>query len=610
MNKMIVILIMIIVLFSTGYGRAQIQSNSSIAPPNAQNNKVTLDIKGMDVVDVLKMLATRSNMNIIVGKNVTGRVTLFLKAVDVHDAFDIIVLANDLAYEVKGGIVNVMTQRDYELIYGYRFRDSKQAKIIHLKYAKAADLSRSLAQIKTNIGKVVVDEGTNTIALIDTPEAIKSMLEFTAKTDKPIETRVFNLNYAQADKLGTKFQDSITKGVGSIKVDERTNKIAITDYPSRLDEIAKVLSSFDEKTQQVLIDAQLIEIKPSDKFQMGVDWEYWLRKYFDLRVALPINTLASGSNALFVGTNQPPPSPSPGKYNAVIDVLRTIGDTKILSSPRIMALNNQEARIHIGTKEAYITSTVSQNSVGPNVTSQTVNFVDTGIQLHVTPTINRDGFVTMKIKPEVSDAVITNLISQNQTTQVPIVTTSESETTVMVKDGVTIIIGGLRKDTRIKIVKKIPVLGDIPGLGHLFRSTEDSVTTDDLVILITPHIVSGEKSYSDFSELPPKDGVIAKMSSGKIIITKVSSNKLVNSEYSTLIANKIKALASFERTTAEKGEVKLGFTIGQEGKLVDGPFVLESNNALLNEPAMKTVKEAVAWTFDMSIHDYMPEEES
>ena len=592
MNKMIVILIMIIVLFSTGYGRAQIQSNSSIAPPNAQNNKVTLDIKGMDVVDVLKMLATRSNMNIIVGKNVTGRVTLFLKDVDVHDAFDIIVLANDLAYEVKGGIVNVMTQRDYELIYGYRFRDSKQAKIIHLKYAKAADLSRSLAQIKTNIGKVVVDEGTNTIALIDTPEAIKSMLEFTAKTDKPIETRVFNLNYAQADKLGTKFQDSITKGVGSIKVDERTNKIAITDYPSRLDEIAKVLSSFDEKTQQVLIDAQLIEIKPSDKFQMGVDWEYWLRKYFDLRVALPINTLASGSNALFVGTNQPPPSPSPGKYNAVIDVLRTIGDTKILSSPRIMALNNQEARIHIGTKEAYITSTVSQNSVGPNVTSQTVNFVDTGIQLHVTPTINRDGFVTMKIKPEVSDAVITNLISQNQTTQVPIVTTSESETTVMVKDGVTIIIGGLRKDTRIKIVKKIPVLGDIPGLGHLFRSTEDSVTTDDLVILITPHIVSGEKSYSDFSELPPKDGVIAKMSSGKIIITKVSSNKLVNSEYSTLIANKIKALASFERTTAEKGEVKLGFTIGQEGKLVDGPFVLESNNALLNEPAMKTVKEA------------------
>ena len=586
--KNIVIRVALIGVFcSTAFAQAQIQPAAPMPPVLTIEKKVSLDIKGMDVTDVLKMLAARSGMNIVIGKNVAGRVTLFLKDVDVQDAFEIVILANDLAYEKKGKIISIMTQRDYELIYGYRFHDNKKAQIIHLKYARAVDLAKSLNQIKTNIGKVVVDEGTNTIAIIDTPEAIKSMVEFTEKIDTPVQTRVFDLNYAQADKLSAKLQEAITKGVGSIKMDERTNKIAITDYPEKLDEIAKVIASFDEKTPQVLIDAQLVEVKPSDQFQMGFDWNYWITKYFDMRASLPINT----TGALLVGTASSTTANAPGKYSAVIDVLRTIGDTKILSSPRIMALNNQEARIHIGTKDAYITSAISQSSTGPNVTSQTVNFVDTGIQLRVTPTINRLGFVTMKIKPEVSDAVLTNLISQDLTTQVPIVTTSESETTVMVKDGVTIIIGGLRKDSRVKTVKKIPLLGDIPGLGHLFRSVDDKVETDDLIILITPHIISGEKPYSDFDELPPKEGAVATMKNGKVIITKISSdNKSANFDYYMTVADKVKKFASSNHPEGKKGEVKLSFVVNSEGKLLDGPFVLESNNSALNEPAMQAVR--------------------
>lgn len=554
--------------------------------------KISLDIKGMDIVDVLKMLAQRSGMNIVVGKNVTGRVTLFLKDVDIQDAFEIILLANDLAYEKKGDIINVMTQRDYELQYGQRYQDKKKAGVIQLKYAKAADLSRALNQIKTNIGKIVVDEGSNTLVLIDTPEKIKEMDDFIKNTDLPIKTRVFSLNYAQADKLSTKIQEAITKGVGSVKIDERTNKIAVTDYPEKLDEIAKIISAFDEKTPQVLIDAQVIEIKPSDKFEMGVDWDYWIKKNFKVTAALPIGT----TNRLLLGTASTTPS-GKGEYKAILDLLRTIGDTKILSSPRIMALNNQEAKILVGTKDAYITSTTSQGGTGTTVTSQAVNFVDVGIKLYVTPTINRDGFVTMKIKPEISSATRTDITSEGKVTQIPIVTTSETETTVMVKDGITIIIGGLRKDERYKTVKKIPIIGDIPGLGFFFRSTSDELKKTELVILLTPHIMSGESSYTDFSEIKPKDGAVAKMSKGNIVTEKIfnisekeSLEEFSSEYYKKLVADKVRASVLFKQPKGEKGEVKLSFTLNSSGQLKDEPIIISSSNQNLNNLVVECIK--------------------
>ncbi len=569
---------------------ATAQQPSLNIAPSGSPNKISLDVKGMDVVDVLKMLATRSGMNIVIGKNVAGKVTLFLKDVDTQDAFEIILLANGLAYDKQENIVNIMTARDYELLYGAPFKDKKQARIIKLNYAKAADLARSLNQFKTNAGRIIVDEASNTLAIIDVPEVTKAMEDFISQTDTPLETKIFDLNYAQAEKINTKLQEILTKNVGRIKIDERTNKIVVTDYPPKVKEITEIINAFDEKNMQVLIDAQIINLTPSDQFQMGVDWDYWIKKYFDLKVALPVNPLTA--SAMFIGTTKTGAPNKPGQYKAIIDILRTIGDTKVLSSPRIITLNNQEAKIHVGTRDAYITSTTSQSGTGTAITSQSVNFVDVGIQLHVTPTINKDGFVTMKIKPELSDAIRTDLISDNQTTQVPIVSTSESESTVMVKDGVTIIIGGLRKDKRTKTVKKIPILGDIPGLGMIFKSTDDKVEVNELIILLTPHIMSGEKAYSDFSEVPPNNGVVAKMEKGDIVITKTSGAPDTSLEYHNSIINKIKTIALFNQPNGkkEKGEVKLNFTLSRDGSLIGEPYVLETTNSALSLPALVAVK--------------------
>jgi TonB family protein len=480
-----------------------------------------------------------------------------------------------------------MTQRDYELQYGQRYQDKKQAKSIQLRYAKAADLSRALNQIKTNLGRVVADEASNTLVLIDAPEKLKEMEEFIQDMDLPLQTRVFGLNYAQADKIGTKIQEAVTKGVGSIKIDERTNKIAVTDYPQKLVEIAKIISAFDEKTPQVLIDAQIIEIRPSDKFEMGVDWDYWIKKHFDVNAALPIST----TSRLFLGTTSTAPA-NKGDYKAILDLLRTIGDTKILSSPRIMALNNQEAKILVGSKDAYITSTVSQSGETA-ITSQTVNFVDVGIKLYVTPTINRDGFVTMKIKPEISTAKRTDILSEGKVTQIPIVTTSESETTVMVKDGVTLIIGGLKKDQRDKTVEKIPLLGDIPVVGFFFRRTSDEMTKAELVILITPHIMSGEKSFTDFAEMKPKDGAVAKMVNGNIVMEEIARPaKDVSLQYYRFIIEKLRALTSFGQPKGIQGTVEMLFTLDSQGQLKNAPKVISFSNQELVSAAIDCIKYA------------------
>ena len=180
-------------------------------------------------------------------------------------------------------------------------------------------------------------------------------------------------------------------------------------------------------------------------------------------------------------------------YTGIMQFLETFGETKILSSPRILTLNNKEAKILVGTKEVYITSTTSQNTTGA-ITSDTVNFVDVGVKLYVTPTINKEGYITLKIKPEISSSETQNITSQNQVSQIPIVTTSEAETTVIVKDGVSIIMGGLRKITHTKTRNQMPILGSIPILGMLFQSRKDSYQKDELVIVLTPHIVSGDFS--------------------------------------------------------------------------------------------------------------------
>ena len=169
--------------------------------------------------------------------------------------------------------------------------------------------------------------------------------------------------------------------------------------------------------------------------------------------------------------------------------MKKVSDTKILSNPRILVTNNEEAKIHIGDTVPYIISTTS--GIGNNaITSEDVRFIDVGLKLNLTPTINDDGYVTIRLRPEISTIVGT---VDSQGGGIPQVNKTEVETTVMVENGNTIIMGGLKKDDKVHTKKGLPVLMDLPLLGPLFGRTSDTITSTEIVIFLTPHIVGGHE---------------------------------------------------------------------------------------------------------------------
>ena len=422
------------------------QTSVSIVPEPIE--KLSLDIKGMDILDVFRLLSMRGDLNIIAGKNVTGKVTLFLKNVDIWEAFEIIIAANGLAFEKRNNIIYVMTERDYELIYGKKYEDRRIVKSIKLQHATAGDISKAVSQFKTNIGRVVTDDTSDTIVLMDIPKVVAEMEKIIQGLDIPLETKVYSLQYAKIDEMKDRLSEMLTDNIGSLRIDERTNKVVITDLEEKMPLFDQVIFAFDTKHKEVIIEAKILQITLNDDYKTGINWDAVFSnmnkaiatlgvglKYADQANIIPTTTSTGSGGALQIGNL------SSEGYQAVIQALKEYGETRLLSSPRIAVINNEEASILVGTNQPYATRTISQGSGGTgNIEAENVTFIDLGIQLIVTPTINDDGYVTMKIKPEVSSKTGDFIIESSQNT-IPIVKTTTTETTVMVKDGSTVLIG-------------------------------------------------------------------------------------------------------------------------------------------------------------------------
>ncbi len=459
-----------------------VMSRPVVAQQSVSPDKISLDIKGMDIIDVLKMLATKADLNLVIDKNVSGRVMVFLKDVKPKEALDVILASNNLVAQPEGNITRIMTGQDYEQLFGKKFYDQRQLLRIPLKYAKPQDFIPLLNQVKSSVGLILADDATNGFILLDVKEKNDIMAKMIGEMDAPLKTEVFKLNYAKAESVATALSDVVTKGIATIKVDNRVNQVIVTDYENKMAKIKSMVSNFDERTKEVEIDAKIVQVNLNDKTSFGIDWEYVLNKKLNVKGMFG-HVITTTGNKWTVGTANPKDH---NDYSAVIEALKTIGSTKILSSPRLTVVNNESAKILVGSKQVYVTTAAVQSQTSTE-TAETVNFVDVGVKLYVTPSISHDGFVSLKIRPEVSSVL------QNYTTStgniIPIVDTSEAETTVLVEDGSTVVIAGLMKEEKIKTINKIPLIGDIPFLGALFRNTIDEIKKTELVIFLTCKIV-------------------------------------------------------------------------------------------------------------------------
>jgi len=470
------------------------------------SKKISLDLRDINILDVLKFLAEKGNLNIVTSKNVTGRVTLFLNSVSIQDALEIIVVSNGLAYEDKKGIIYVLTEMEYEEVYGVRFSDNRKVEISKLKYANPTYAFSVLDSIRSSIGKVIIDEGTGVVVMIDTLEKIEEMTKAIREMDRAkMDTRVYSLQYAKPEEVVVKLKPKLDgKKVGTITGDRRSNQVIVSAFPDRMQEMERLIKSLDKKTKEVLIEIRILKIVLNPQFDMGIDWSKAftdskksdLRK-LDFRGAFPISSTISSSTAL--GTIGKIAYGTVGSdiFALELKALKEVSDSKILANPRLTVVSGEEAKIHIGDKLAYVTTATTTGSA-TSTTAETVSFVDIGIQLNVTPTINDEGFITMKIKPEISSK--TGDYETPTGNLIPLINTTLAETNVMVKDSTTIIIGGLRKDEKTHVQKGFPFLMDIPFLGRLFSSVTDEITKTEIVIFLTPHIVGGDLNVTDERE--------------------------------------------------------------------------------------------------------------
>ncbi len=465
----------------------------------ALKERVTLDLRNIEIGEALKFLALKGNLNLVIGKNVTGRISLYLTDVTVGDVLEIMLLSNSLAIAKQGEIYNVMSETEYQALYGKRFSDLREAKIYKVRYAVPSQMFTVLSSVKSDIGKVVIDEDSATLILMDIPEKIEEMDKIIYEMEKGQSLRIFNLRYAKAADVEANLKERLDAlKLGTARSDERSNTIIVSALSKRMEEVEKIVQALDEKTREVLIEAKIIKVTLSDDYDQGIDWKRVIRDAgndYHLEKFRPIlsGTFTKPAAVTQFGRLQIG-NTSTDALSATIDFLQTVGQTKVLASPRIMAINNESARILIGTREAFVTTTTTTGQT-TSTTAENVTFVDVGISLEVTPTINDDGYVTMKIKPEISNVART--LTTPTANQIPIIDTTLAETSVMVKDGTTIIIGGLRKNEKVKTVTKIPVLGSIPILGAPFRRTDEDLEKIELVVFLTPYIITGDTTFTD-----------------------------------------------------------------------------------------------------------------
>ena len=541
--------------------------------------RISLDLKGVDILDVLKLLSQKSGFNFVAGRNVTGRVTIFVNNVDVWDAFELIIGANDFAYERHGDIVTVMMARDYEMLFGDKFQARTQTLVHPLHYAKGAPAAAVLNQIKSSIGRVVVDEGTDTLILTDVPAKLVEMQGVIQEMDRPTKTRIYNLNYADAEKLKGKVQELLSPA-GTFTFDARTNKAVVSDLDEVLKKTDQVVRAFDAPDGQVLIEAKIVKVELTNEMDLGIDWQQVfagvdLQTRSNFRVLSDIvgGTAKGGALKLLTAPK--------GNTQVIIEALKKLTKTDTLSNPRIMVSNNQEAKILVGTKEAVVTVTTTVPATGSTVSSPQIQYVDVGTKLFVTPSIKRDGQVQLKVRPEVSTSEVVTF----DTNRIPIVTSTEAETNVLVKSGTTLIIGGLIENKDSRTDSQLPIIGSIPILGLPFRGTTSTKEKTELVVFLTPQIVLPDGSAYVEELAPP---VIEDAESAKSLMAPVPAayRRAVRQHLMGHLAAKLR------EASLPAGSATVSFTIGREGQLTGDEEIDSAEGDLFVQAARAALKQA------------------
>ncbi len=462
----------------------------SIAPENSSGvhaGNITLDFKDADIHSVFKVIAYKAGVNIVSSPEVAGTVTIKLADVPWRKALEVILKTQGLAYEEQGNIILIAP---LEIMTEQKLKESElsqiqpvQTEVFDLKFLDALDAKKALEGQLSSRGKITVMHMTG--------------------------------------QAGWEFggMDTTKRGRASDEVMGRSKVLIVSDIQPKLQKIKEILQEIDVMPEQILIETRIVEVNHDKLKDIGFDFGTGSTGAESSTITtVPVNK-SNGEPQSVAGGNMLGSQVSPSvfgpktttitgttpfnsglelvfqkltgtQFQAILHAVEEDVQANVLSAPHILALNNQEASIIIGTKYPILKSEISTESAGQTVTSTLDYYQDIGIQLNVVPQVNRDGYINMVVHP-----AVTSKSGEVGDNRYPIIDTREAETRVIIKDKETIVIGGLIKTVKSEGVIGVPFLRHIPILGFIFERKTNDLEKIDLLIFITAKIIK-EKDFS------------------------------------------------------------------------------------------------------------------
>lgn len=448
---------------------APTESTEAASAPMTMNADGTFSLNvtaGADVVETLRIISFQAQESIIPSAQVHGTLpAMDLYNVTVHEALDAVLHANGYAWREKGKFIYVYSEKEI------------------------AEQEKAARQTSTEVFRLYYTPAVNAVTML-----------------KPVLSTEAQVSSTTAAKGGLGTGTSDTGGDDHAVEDI----IVVTDYPENLDKVRQILKEVDRRPQQILVEATILSARLRDENKLGVDFNIVGGVDFSTLTTSNGQINTADSAAVSRGTNNVSSVGTGNNFSNIgnafkvglvtnnvslfVSALEGVTDTAVLANPKVLALNKQKGEVIVGNETGYITTTTTETT-----TSQTVEFLKTGTRLVFRPFIGDDGYIRMEIHPEDSSGGLQTAAN------LPYKSTTEVTTNIMVKDGRTIVIGGLFRDDNSSTRSQVPVLGNLPGVGALFRQQADTSVREEIIILLTPHIVKDDNAMSEMAEAAMKD---------------------------------------------------------------------------------------------------------
>lgn len=452
----------------------------------AGDDLVNLSFDGVDYAHIFQTLGRLQGLNVLVDPSVAGQGTFELENLSFREALNLVAGFGGFDYRIIG---NTLVVASPEKLRQINRLDVEAVRFFQIEHAKPSDIGEALRLIVPQeqmyiqperglvilLGaKDVLEQAEEIIAVLDKPSvqaflqetAPEGAAEPTAAAAPKYQLRVYRLNYAEPETVLSALSMIIDES--RMRLDPESKGIIVRATADELAEVEAFLADIDQPIPQVVLEVWVQEMTADALRNLGIDWK-------------GIPSFEESTAPVFLELEW-----KPWDLVLALRLLEEKGDAKLLANPKITTVSGKKASIFVGDRVPVVLT----DDEGRN----TMEFLESGINLQVTPRISEDQYITILVEPQVSTFI------WRADTDYPQIRTREAQTTVRVKDGQPLVLGGLLQEQDNEAIKGIPFLSQLPILGQLFQWKETKHTQTEMTIFLIPRIVTDEEevAYSDF----------------------------------------------------------------------------------------------------------------